>query len=426
MKSFLTYSGKGGVGKSTTTYCLYMAFKALGKTVTVLDMDLNTPSMHYLMPDDDLISNKDFKGLFLNKSVVDMFLTRAITTITKRNADILLIDTPPSITDIHISIIKKLKLNAVILVSQPSELSKADVERTVPFFENEGVTVMGIIENMVESNGLQYNYPKLLSVNKERGLESKQVYTANSVAFAELTAELLTKNLVDVSQENKQRIIFDETIDWDKVKAMYWLTEDEYGDVYIDGKGFRKAKHTVSDIKFVNLQTWAKLHSAIESMNREATEMFGGRGLKDQVSEATYERVERLVNAFKVNEVALFMVCKNPHTQIPTICGEIGECTLKIDDKFHGIPSVEYQTSKGSVRMFPHEVIPVEPWMIEECLAYGGQYFENGKRLIPSVELASQYAGAYGRLVGMPDTEEGVINLWERVTETKYTPTLND
>ena len=51
MKSFLTYSGKGGVGKSTTTYCLYQAFKSLGKKVLVLDMDLNTPSMHHLMSD---------------------------------------------------------------------------------------------------------------------------------------------------------------------------------------------------------------------------------------------------------------------------------------------------------------------------------------------------------------------------------------
>lgn len=417
MKAFLNYSGKGGVGKSTTTYCLYMAMKELGKEVMVLDMDLNTPSMHHLIEGDDLVSNHNFKGLFLDKSTINLFLKTSINKIRSTDPEVLLIDTPPSITDIHLSIIQKLKISAAILISQPSELSKSDVERTVPFFENEGITVLGIVENMVEDNGIEYQYNKLIEVPKSKGLDSKAVFLDNKKQFIELAETILEANLQEVSQENQKRIIFDESIEWETVKSLYHLDYDEYDcewRIFQTRSGRRTGGIGLPDLKFINLSTWEKLHEAYTDIY-DSGNMLIGNNLTDHVKEATYERVERLVKAFEDSETALFMIVKNPNTEIPTICGEIATCTLKIDDKFNGIPTVEYRTERGTIRMFPHEVMPVTERIMNDAIADGYIYVESGKRFIPSLDVALQYAGTFGKLVGMPEDYDSVEKLWVSV-----------
>lgn len=423
MKSFLTYSGKGGVGKSTTTYCIYRAFKELGMNIMVLDMDLNTPSMHHLMSE-DLISNHEYTGLFLDKSTINLFLRESVDEIRKRNPQILLIDTPPSITDIHLSLIKKLKISAAILVSQPSELSKADVERTVPFFEEKGITVLGIVENMVEDNGLEYRYKRLLSVPKSKGLDTKLVYEDNQEQFKSLSSGLLEMNLADVSQENKVKAIFDESITHEDVAKMYNLYYDEDDDRYDYYRLGRGGRLTPEDIKFVNLRSWKQVHQMIDDMKDNIGTYMGMGHLTDCVREATYEKVERLVKAFEYDDTALFMIVKNPNTSVTTSVAEIGTCTLKIDDKFNGIPTVEYQTDKGTIRMFPHEIMPVTPKILQDCILDGHTYVDGGKRMIPSVQCMLQYSYTFGATVGMPEIrddeleeqfEERIEKMWREI-----------
>lgn len=425
MKAFLNYSGKGGVGKTTTTYCLYKAMKALGKETMVLDMDLNTPSMHHLIKNDDLVSNHEFKGLFLDKSVINLFIRRAIKAINGRKPDVLLIDTPPSITDIHFSLIQKFNISAVVLVSQPTELSKSDVERTVPFFEEKGITVVGIVENMVENNGLEYRYEKLIEIPKSKGLDSDVVFKDNKENLIELSQKLLDADLLSVSQENKKRVLFDESIGWDEVKQLYHIDYDEHDGEYSFFAG-RNSKRSHRDIKFVNLNTWKQLHEAYCQLDTEGFAFAGinvgtGSGRTDCIHEATYERVERLVEAFRDDDKALFMIANNPHTNVPTMVGEIGIGTLKIDDKFQGIPTIEYQTNQGVVRMFPHEVIPVTDRIMSDAVADGYIYIEEGKRFIPPFEVLLQYAGAFGSRVGAPESYEGCVKKWEEVAQQKLT-----
>lgn len=425
MKAFLNYSGKGGVGKTTTTYCLYRAMKEIGKKTMVLDMDLNTPSMHHLISNNDLISNHDFKGLFLDKSVINLFVRKAIKRIKTEKPEVLLIDTPPSITDIHFSIIDKFKISAVVLVSQPTKLSKSDVERTVPFFENKGITVVGIIENMVESNGLDYTYEKLLEIPKSKGLDSEVVFNDNKDKLLELSNKLLNSNLKEVTQANKIRTIFDESIGWEEVRQLYHLSYDEHEDEYsMFPTSYRDNKRSHRDIKFVNLNTWERLHRAytdIDSNGYHNLNVSLNRGglLTDCIHEATYERVERLVNAFKDDDKALFMITKSPNCNVPTITGEIGVCTLKIDDKFQGIPTVEYQTNNGAVRLFPHEVMPATERIINDAIQDGYEYIEESKRLIPSLDVLIQYSNAFGSRVGAPETHDKCIELWEKVSGKK-------
>lgn len=402
MKSILTYSGKGGVGKSTITYCLYQSFKNKGFKVLVLDMDLNTPSMQYLIDDeDDLISNYQFKGLFLDTPVIKMFISNAINKINSIKPDILLIDTPPSITDIHLALIDKLSISTCLLVSQPSILSKADVEKTVPFFEQRGITVLGIIENMVENNGLDYNYNKLLSLPKEQGLESKQVYENNITIINSLTDDILSKNINSVSQENRLRTIFNESLSLDEALQINGLWYDkEYEEYHF--KGGYNSKRSPKDIKFINISTWKELHKAYEDIMERASCI----SYSDPTTEATYERVERLVDAFKESENPLFMITKNPMTEVPTCVGLIGKGLLKIDDKFNGIPTIEFQAPSGILRMFPHEVIPVNASILNDVLIDGHEYINEGRNLIPSLEGMLMYSYTFGNTVGMPEIKE--------------------
>lgn len=420
MKSFLNYSGKGGVGKSTLTYCMYLAFKAMGKSVLVLDMDLNTPSMKVLMGNDspDLVQS-DYTGVFVDSPTINLFVRSAVSRIKKEDPEILLIDTPPSITDVHRAIIQKLNISAVVLVSQPTELSKSDVIRTIPFFEKESITVTGIVENMSSGEKMDYgNYVKLLTIKKIKTLDSHKVYEAHEAEFAQFAENLLAMDLAEVSQENKVRAIFDESITWGDVKRMYHfystdnVPEDEEYEWEMDSR-----RQKLSDVRFVNLATWKNLYAFIDDKISYGNGMLRNTNpfqrLTSPVQEATYERVERLVRAFEKEETALFMVTKVPCTTVKIVAGEIGTCTLKIDDKFHGIPCVEYQTEQGVVRMFPHEVMPVDESGMKFAVRDGYQYNKANNRFIPPLEVCYECGYTFGARVGMPDNEEDIKTHWE-------------
>ena len=46
MKAIIIYSGKGGVGKTTTTANIARLLAEQGKRVFIIDADINTPSMN--------------------------------------------------------------------------------------------------------------------------------------------------------------------------------------------------------------------------------------------------------------------------------------------------------------------------------------------------------------------------------------------
>lgn len=390
MLSLLVYSGKGGVGKTTVTYCLYKAFKAAGHNVAVIDMDLNTPSFHLLDNSDDIISATENLGLFIDTAQINNFIKLAKKRVNQLKPDILLIDSPPSITHIHYTLMEKFDLSGVILVTQPTELSISDVEKTVPFFEQKDITVTGIVENMAEGATLDYRYRKLASVPRTNTLDSHLVYQENSAVFASLTAALLAMDLKAASLENRKTQLFDESITMSAVRSMYSIQGDEDEGYYLDPKS---KKTGIKHIKFVNLATWAVLRDIILDMDRIARHMLSIGGhweeAKDVVSEARYEAVERLLKAFEEDDKALFMIVRNAGVG-EVLMGEIGTCTLLISDKHHGIPCVEYQSSIGAITLFPHEVMPADQSLINESIKDGYFYIDNGARMIPPLELAQQ------------------------------------
>ncbi len=167
-------SGKGGVGKSTVTAQLALAFKRQGLKVGVLDADIYGPSFPTLFRNHDkpdvtegkkLIPHQSFgiswmsMGLMIPEEAPVIWrgpmIQSALTQLLKEvdwlhheGPDILLIDMPPGTGDTHLTLTQKIKLDGAIIVSTPQDLALIDARKGLNMFVKVGVPILGIIENM--------------------------------------------------------------------------------------------------------------------------------------------------------------------------------------------------------------------------------------------------------------------------------------
>ena len=104
MKTIIIYSGKGGVGKSTTTANLARSLSKKHK-VFVFDADVNTPSMNKIfekpkMNKKLLIKSLGYEGenlIYIHRAILRKYISEAINDINNFKPDYVLIDTPPSL-----------------------------------------------------------------------------------------------------------------------------------------------------------------------------------------------------------------------------------------------------------------------------------------------------------------------------------------
>ncbi|MGI9524409.1 MAG: P-loop NTPase, partial [Hyphomicrobiaceae bacterium] len=164
-------SGKGGVGKSTTTVNLALGMQANGLKVGILDADIYGPSQPRLLglagrptagPTGKLqpMSSYGLKAMSMGFLVdegtpiiwrgpmVVSALNQMLREVAWGDLDVIVIDMPPGTGDVQLTMAQQVPLSGAIIVSTPQDLALIDARKGLAMFQRVDVPVLGIIENM--------------------------------------------------------------------------------------------------------------------------------------------------------------------------------------------------------------------------------------------------------------------------------------
>ncbi len=166
-------SGKGGVGKSTTTVNLALAMAALGHRVGILDADIHGPNQPQMLGVDVENERAEVKGRKftpmmrhgLQTMSIGYLVDAKVPTVWRGpmvskaleqllfdtawdNLDYLFIDLPPGTGDIQLTLAKKVPLSGAVIVTTPQDIALIDARKGLEMFRKVNVPVLGVVENM--------------------------------------------------------------------------------------------------------------------------------------------------------------------------------------------------------------------------------------------------------------------------------------
>jgi len=165
-------SPKGGVGKTLIASSLALAFVERGRKVGLLDLDVTNASSHIVLGVKlDELKPLEEKGVVpplvngvkfmticyyssgnplpLRGKDVDEAIKEMLATVIWNQLDLLLIDTPPGISDEVLDIVSYVSEPRPLIVTTPSRLSIASIEKLLKMLTESRVKAIGVVENMV-------------------------------------------------------------------------------------------------------------------------------------------------------------------------------------------------------------------------------------------------------------------------------------
>jgi ATP-binding protein involved in chromosome partitioning len=165
-------SGKGGVGKSTTSVNLALALAETGARVGLLDADIYGPNLPLMMGLKERpqlhggegaiqpIRRYGVKlmsiGFFLDENnpviwrgpMVHGAIQQFLRDVDWGELDYLVVDLPPGTGDAPLSLSQLVPLSGVVMVTTPQDVALQDVSKGVGMFRRLEVPIVGIVENM--------------------------------------------------------------------------------------------------------------------------------------------------------------------------------------------------------------------------------------------------------------------------------------
>jgi len=167
-------SGKGGVGKSLVTALLATAFAEAGHPVGILDADITGPSIprmfglnrgpeylgKHLVPVQtprlgvqvmsiNLLMERDDDPVIWRGPLMSNTVAQFVSEVHWDGISHLLVDLPPGTSDIPLTVMQRLPLAGVVVVTTPQELAGMIVRKAIRMAALLEVQVLGIVENMV-------------------------------------------------------------------------------------------------------------------------------------------------------------------------------------------------------------------------------------------------------------------------------------